>query len=153
MTNMDKRKWRQSQFWNWTPVLVWMTVIFLLSSDYFSAASTTPLIARFLFALFPHLADFHVENAVSVIRKLGHLSEYFILAVLIMRAIQGQLTGQTAKPLILWSISLTVIYAVSDELHQFFVPSRTASLHDVIIDAAGGIMGTLWFHLRNGGKR
>lgn len=129
-----------------------MAVIFFLSSDYFSAANAAPFMKRLLSALFPHLADPHVENLVWILRKLGHVSEYFILAILLMRALESQFSEPSPKHLIIGSMSLTVIYAASDELHQAFVPSRTASLTDVLIDALGGIMGTLWLHRRNGGQ-
>lgn len=138
---------------NWVAVLIWMGVIFLFSSDYFSAANTTPFIVPILSDLFPDLTAHHIENIISIIRKLGHVSEYFLLAILLMRALKGQFIGQPAKRRIVWSISLAVIYAVSDELHQAFVPSRTASLVDVMIDSFGGIIGSLGFHLRNRDNR
>jgi VanZ family protein len=134
---------------NWVPVMVWMAVIFLFSSDYFSAENTTPLIAPILSNLFPDLAAPHIENIALMIRKLGHLSEYFILAFLLMRALNVEFAERSARQRILWSLIFIVVFAASDELHQAFVPSRTASVGDVIIDTLGGICGTLWFHVRN----
>jgi VanZ family protein len=133
---------------DWAPVLVWMTVIFLFSTDYFSATNTVPFIAPLLSNLFPELATGHLENIILLIRKLGHFSEYSILALLLMRALNAEFAEQSAKSRINWSIALVVIYAVSDEWHQAFVPSRTASPWDVLIDLLGGICGTLWFHRR-----
>ena len=77
-------------------------------------------------------------------RKLGHWTEYFILAVLTMRALRKE-TGKNwelrhAVPTLIFIL----IYALSDELHQVFVPSRTASFGDVMIDVLGGICGILW---------
>ena len=43
-----------------------------------------------------------------------------------------------------WSVTFVVLYAVSDEFHQAFVPSRTAHINDLLIDVLGGICGTLW---------
>ena len=133
---------------NWAPVLVWMTVIFLFSTDYFSSTNTAPFIAPFLSNLFPDLAKGHIESIVMLMRKLGHFSEYCILALLLMRALNAEFAEQSAKSRINWSIALVVIYAVSDELHQAFVPSRSASPWDVLIDSLGGICGTLWFRRR-----
>ena len=133
---------------NWAPVLVWMTVIFLFSTDYFSSTNTAPFIVPLLSNLFPDLATGHIESIVMLMRKLGHFSEYCILALLLMRALNAEFAEQSAKSRINWSIALIVIYAVSDELHQAFVPSRTASPWDVLIDSLGGMCGTLWFHRR-----
>jgi VanZ family protein len=49
----------------------------------------------------------------------------------------------------LWSVTWAVIYAVSDEWHQSFVLSRSATVADVIIDAIGAVCGALAFYLRN----
>lgn len=133
---------------NWVPVLVWMTVIFLFSTDYFSSTNTAPHIAPLLSILFPQLAPEHIESIDLLMRKLGHFSEYCILALLLMRALNAEFAEQSAKSRINWTIALVVLYAVSDELHQVFVPSRTASPWDVLIDSLGGICGTLWFHRR-----
>lgn len=134
---------------NWAPVLAWMAVIFLFSSDYFSSENTTPFIAPILSNLFPDLEAPHIENITLMIRKLGHVSEYFILALLVMRALSTEFVGRGGRQRILWSLVFVIVYAASDELHQSFVPSRTASLTDVLIDSLGGICGTLWFYSRN----
>ncbi|HEX2929221.1 MAG TPA: VanZ family protein [Candidatus Binatia bacterium] len=149
MIPSHKPKSFRNRILTWTPVLVWMAVIFLFSSEYFSAENTTPLITPILSNLFPDLAAPHIENIALMIRKLGHLGEYFILAFLLMRALNVEFVEHTANWRILWSLIVVVSYAASDEMHQAFVPSRTASLGDVIIDTLGGICGTLWFHVRN----
>jgi len=74
---------------NRAAVLVWMIVIFIFSTDSFSSARTTPIIAPFLSSLFPSLTEAHIENIGLLLRKLGHWSEYFILAVLLMRALRA----------------------------------------------------------------
>ena len=103
---------------NWAAVLVWMIVIFIFSTDHFSSARTTPVIAPFLSNLFPGLAEAHIENIGLSLRKLGHWSEYFILAVLLMRALSGEFSRLGAKRLMLWSVAFAVMYAVSDELRS-----------------------------------
>ena len=134
---------------NRAAVLAWMIVIFIFSTDYFSSARTTPIIAPLLSSLFPGLTEAHMENMGLLLRKLGHWSEYFILAVLLMRALRAEFPGSSAKREIIWSVAFAVIYAVSDELHQSFVPSRSASAVDVSIDAIGAICGTLFSYRRN----
>ena len=134
---------------NRAAVLAWMIVIFIFSTDYFSSARTTPIIAPLLSSLFPSVTEAHIENIGLVLRKLGHWGEYFILAVLLMRALRAEFPGSSAKREIIWSVVFAVIYAVSDELHQSFVPSRSASAVDVSIDSIGAICGTLFSYRRN----
>lgn len=67
-----------------------------------------------------------------VLRKLAHAVEYAILAALLLRALR-------APPA--WA--LAVVYAVSDELHQHFVPGRAGRPLDVAIDATGALVGVL----------
>jgi VanZ family protein len=119
---------------HWAAVFAWMVVIFIFSTDYFSDARTTaPLLG-------PTIS--------FVIRKLAHWSEYFILAVLLMRALNARSGGFIAKRHMLWSVIWAVIYAVIDEWHQSFVLSRQARVADVIIDAFGAVCGTLAWYWR-----
>src|SRR5262245_56592545 len=141
------------RFLSWAPVLAWMAVIFLFSSDYFSSENTTPLIAPILSNLFPNLGAPHIENIVQMMRKLGHLSEYFILGLFFMRALNAEFADRSGRQQILWSLVFVIVYAASDELHQAFVPSRTACIGDVGIDGLGGICGILWFHVRKRDKK
>lgn len=77
-------------------------------------------------------------------RKFGHWTEYFVLAVLMLRALRNE-TGKTWELRhAVYTLVFILLYALSDELHQTFVPSRTASFGDVMIDVLGGICGILW---------
>jgi VanZ family protein len=87
-----------------------------------------------------------------LIRKLGHLVEYFVLSILMLRALRQEITNKLAPRHLVLGLSLTALYAISDELHQALVPNRSASSIDVLIDVVGGICGTLWFRLRSLGK-
>ncbi len=71
-----------------------------------------------------------------ILRKIAHMTEYFILVFLLYRAFRGSFNLATFY-LILWSFSLSFLYAVSDEVHQAFVPQRYSSPLDVFIDIAG----------------
>lgn len=128
---------------SWAPVVVWMIVMFNFSTDAFSSAHTTPYLSK----LFPRLPAAHIEIIMLAIRKLGHWSEYFILAWLLMRALNREFSGYSATRRMMWSVVLAVVYAISDELHQSFVPSRDARAMDVMIDALGAICGTLTSYL------
>jgi VanZ family protein len=71
--------------------------------------------------------------------KLLHALAYAVLAMLVFRALDT--TGWTNRPhLLFWgSLAATVAYGISDELHQAFVPARSAEILDVAADAAGAL--------------
>lgn len=74
-----------------------------------------------------------------VLRKMAHMAEYFILALLSYRAFNGSF-NLASFYLIFWSFILSFLYAVSDEIHQAFVPTREASIGDILIDTLGIIV-------------
>ncbi len=124
------------------PLLLWMLIIFSWSTDFGSSQHTGSLIDR-IFATVPVLRELpaHViEGFKYSIRKTAHISEYAILAVLASRAIRRGRTATTAKDI--WMpVLLCFLYASTDEYHQSFVPSRFASIYDVMYDTFGGIVG------------
>jgi len=69
---------------------------------------------------------------------MGHVVEYFILSLLILRGIRAGKTG-THLGWALAAIAMVGCYAALDEFHQSFVPGRTAAVSDVLIDTAGGV--------------
>ncbi len=71
-----------------------------------------------------------------ILRKIAHMIEYFILVFLFYRAFRGSF-DLTTFYLILWSFSLSFLYAVSDEIHQYFIPTRYCRVADILIDTAG----------------
>ena len=127
-------------------VAAWMAVIFTFSTDAFSEAHTTPIIGPLLSTLFPNLSPGHLVNVAMLVRKLGHLSEYFILALLLRRAFDDQAVAQPEKHRAFYTVLIATLYAISDEWHQSFVPSRTSSAQDVLIDAIGAICGVCVYH-------
>jgi VanZ family protein len=134
---------------NWALVILWMILIFSFSTQPFSSEKSTPFLAAVLADLLPHGLARHMETIVYLIRKLSHWSEYFILGILLMRAVKAQIPRQPSLRRMLWSILLATFYAVTDEYHQTLVPGRSANLLDVVIDSFGALCGTLWCHLRN----
>jgi len=105
---------------HWLPVVAWAALIFTLSS-------------------IPHLGtDLGIWDL--ILRKCAHMTEYAILALLLVRAI-----GREAP-----ALALGILYAASDELHQSFVRGRHASPIDVAIDTVGLLIGLLvWRRLQS----
>ncbi|MGH7870749.1 MAG: VanZ family protein [Candidatus Binatia bacterium] len=136
----------------WLPALLWAGVIFFFSTELFSSDHTSVVVGPLLGALLPNLSVQDVEFFHTVVRKVGHLSEYFILTVLLIRALANENGGETKPRHLLISLAIASLYAISDEFHQSFVPSRGASVVDVLIDTCGGISASVWFYLRKRGK-
>jgi len=119
-----------------------MLLIFMGSTDVLSAEHTSRFLVPFLRWLDPHISLAAINSIQSVIRKVGHLIEYAILAALFWWALRGGTNLGTKMSLlfiVVWF--LCGVFAVSDEFHQSFVPSRTASPHDVLIDICGALIG------------
>ena len=101
----------------WLPVAAWAAVIFALSS-------------------IPHLGS-GLGLWDLLLRKLAHMAEYAVLGFLLARALE--VDG--------WAIGAGIAYAVSDELHQSFVPGREGAPLDVAIDAVGVAIGVTAFRI------
>lgn len=136
----------------WWPAGLWACVIFLLSTESFSARHTAAVIERIVAWLFPFLTAVQVHEIHRYIRKTAHFVEYFIFCLLIYRGVRGGRTGWR------WSWALTALfiaagYSALDEVHQAFVAGRQASPFDSLIDSAGAFVAFaalwLWFHSRS----
>ena len=103
---------------HWLPVAAWASLIFAFSAQ----------------ADLRFLPD---DAADFVLRKLGHMGIFGILALLVWRALAG--TTAWRRPWA-WALVVTVVYAASDEIHQGLVVGRHPSPVDVGIDAIGALV-------------
>jgi VanZ family protein len=128
----------------WLPVLIWLGLIFVGSTDTLSAEQTSRFLVPFLRWLDPQISVATIAAVHLTVRKLGHITEYAILAMLLWRALRRG-TRLQAKMSILFLLAwlAAAIFAVIDEFHQSFVPSRTASPVDVMIDICGAMIGLI----------
>jgi VanZ family protein len=134
----------------WLPPLVWMAVIWTLSSDTGSAEHTSRFFLPLLRWLAPWASPAHIELGHLLVRKLGHVVEYAVLSALWFRALRGERRlAPIPSASAAWLVSLT--WAVLDEVHQSTVASRTASGVDVLVDAAGATLALLAARLMNMG--
>ena len=130
-----------------------MLIIFGWSTDAGSAEHTRSALEKLL-AVMPFLRDMSPAQILSVdyaIRKMAHVTEYAILAVLAHRAIQQDkrfvMDGRLLLPVVIGAV-----YAATDEYHQSFVASRWPSFGDVLYDTFGGVLGTVasvWYRVRS----
>jgi VanZ family protein len=132
---------QRAQKWFYiAPLVAWMLIIFFSSSDAGNADNTHSLIRRLIELISPEQArniSSATLNVVNlVVRKAAHVTEYAILTLLAVRAIQwGEPTLKRSA--FFGAFFLSAAYACGDEFHQRFVASRSSSPIDVAIDLAG----------------
>lgn len=110
---------KQCSLAGWLPVIFWMAVIFYFSDQ-------------------PDLKSGLPGDWDFILRKLAHITEYFILTLLLARALAGEKISKS-RALIFAGLA-ALLYAVSDEIHQLFVFGREGSVKDVVIDGVGIII-------------
>ncbi|HYK64023.1 MAG TPA: VanZ family protein [Patescibacteria group bacterium] len=115
----------------WIPVILWGALIFTLSTSTFSAVNTSKIIDPILRLLIPGVTAPAVDVGHMLVRKAAHFTEYGILFWLLVRGPMAE------RPYL--ALMLCVVYALTDEGHQVFVPGRTASLYDVALDSSGAL--------------
>lgn len=143
---MNSRK-RGVVFLSWFFVALWMLFIYLLSAQVGEQSSElsggfVEFVGVFVRVFSPNASD---ETIHVLVRKFAHMTEYAILAILLINALRQHIS----KKQLIYFISFGVasLYAVTDEIHQVFVPGRTGSLMDVLIDSIGVILGITFFEL------
>ena len=109
---------RRSLLLGWLPLVTWAALIFALSAQ-------------------PNLRFAPDAGLDFVVRKLGHMGVFGILALLLWRALAVTTAWRRQWA---WAFAFTVLYAASDELHQGFVAGRHPSATDVGIDATGALI-------------
>ena len=122
-------------------VVFWMAIIFKLSaqpgeqSNPLSTKVTTIIVS--LAKLFR--PDVNVLTLNHFIRKCAHFLAYLVLGIIVLFAMRR--IGLMGKQGIGFTLLLCISYAITDELHQAFVPGRTPKLLDVLIDSSGASLG------------
>ena len=128
----------------WLPLLIWLGVIFVGSTNLMSAEQTSRFIVPFLLWLKPGMSPHTIWVVLVVMRKCAHVTEYAILALLLWRALRS-IPALSMKMSISFGAVLigSALFAATDEFHQSFVKSRTASVDDVLLDVGGVLLGLL----------
>jgi VanZ family protein len=121
------------------PLVAWLAFISYASSDSFNAGNTSRIIGPLVLWLFPNASSETLATIHLITRKIAHFTEYAILGFLAARAFRTSPRSAIRDRWFLISATLIVVYALMDEYHQSFVPSRTASVFDSLIDMVGGL--------------
>ena len=138
---------RPSRVWRYAPLVLWIMFISFASTAEFSSINTSRFIGPLLLWLFPDLSESRLAAIHFLIRKASHFTEYAILALLARRAFVTSSRAFIHRRWFELGLLLVTCYALLDEFHQSFVPSRTASIYDSALDVAGGLTVLLIFKL------
>lgn len=128
---------RRGALWYWAPLAVWLAAIFFFSTDAMSSEHTSRFVEPLIRRLLPGASPRTVYAIHVAVRKLGHLTEYGLLALLAFRSARA---GRAEPLRARWAwtaFAVASCYALVDEYHQTFVRSRTGDFHDVLVDMAG----------------
>ncbi len=123
-----------------------MTGIFIGSTDALSSRRTSRILGPLLRWFFPDIPPETLDAVQWGVRKLGHCTEFGILALLFwlaLRAGQWRRTDPWDRRSVWVGWLLAAVYAVSDEWHQSFVSTRQGQAMDVLIDASGAAVALL----------
>lgn len=131
------------------PLAAWLVFISYASSDSFNAGNTSRIIGPLVLWLFPNTSPETLTVIHLITRKVAHFTEYAILAYLAARAFRTSPRPALANRWFIAALALVVAYALLDEYHQSFVPSRTGTIYDSFIDIAGGLTALLIVQLRH----
>jgi VanZ family protein len=124
----------------WLPPLGWGTLIFIGSTNVLSAEHTSRFLIPLLHWLWPTISSAMIVEIHFALRKLGHLTEYGVLAALLWRALRLSIGNASRARVASIALALAAAFAASDEFHQSFIPSRTAAPSDVLIDCCGAAL-------------
>ena len=122
------------------PAIAWMLVIFGASTEIGSSEHTSRFLIPILHWINPHISGVGVARAQLLVRKAAHVTEYAVLALLLLRAFRWQAQATFVRQAAIVLI-VAAVYAATDEFHQSFAGTRTASLRDVMIDCCGAALG------------
>ena len=132
----------------WIAVVLWMALIFSFSME--TAAESSESSGGFIRSLLETFdRDFltlsadgqhaKIESLSYIVRKSAHFCIFGMLGFLVTSAVSTH--GLSPKKTALFSLGICALYAVSDEIHQYFVPGRACMLRDMLIDTCGASCG------------
>ena len=136
--------WMKSFLKYWLPLLIWIGVIFVSSTNVMSVPHTSRYTIPVLLWLKPGMTPETIWVIIVFIRKCVHVTEYAVLALLLWRALRSLPILRTKTLMVFGAVLLgCAMLAASDEFHQVFVKSRTPAVRDVFLDVTGAVLGLL----------
>jgi len=132
---------RGAWFWvkTWLPVLLAILMIAVESTEWLGADNTSGPLRAVWQAIFGHVSNREWQIIHHYLRKTGHFIGYGLVGLAWLRAWWMTLPKSHFLTDAVLALLGTALIAASDEFHQSFVPNRTASPWDVLIDCSGAI--------------
>jgi VanZ family protein len=126
----------------WIAACLWLGLIVAESTTFASAANTGHILYPLLHLLFG-VTKAHFPTWHFFIRKSGHFIGYFTLSLLLFRSWRATFPIAGVNWTIKWasiSFFMTALVASLDEWHQTFLPGRTGTIHDVVLDSTAALI-------------
>jgi len=144
-----RRNINQKAILRWGLVFAWMLVIFMLSAQISSESSDlssgiTKFVLNIINRLLPRI-EIDLNAFSHFIRKSAHFIAYLILGILSLHAIDEE--KNQAMTWMIKALLICVLYAMSDEFHQLYVPGRSGEMKDVLLDSTGSLVGIIGYFL------
>ncbi|WP_461207185.1 VanZ family protein [Clostridium sp. DL1XJH146] len=134
---------------SWMAVILWMVLIFKLSSQVADTSNglSKGITAKVIAIIESVVSNVHLDMDTfnHIVRKNAHFFAYFILGILAINAMRS--IGKVLWSDVVITILFCVFYAMSDEIHQFYVPGRGPQIKDVFIDSMGALCGIIIYLL------
>ena|SRR5258706_3261527 len=117
---------------------LWLAIVLFLGASYFSTQTTAVFALPVLKLLAPHASLRQLHLVHNGLRKLVHVSEYAILALLWFKA--WVLSARRTPRVAAWiALSVCLLCAFADEAHQSMLPMRTGSARDFVVDSLAAV--------------
>ena len=128
-------------------LILWMGLIFSFSNQTGTSSSSlsTKVLTRIAITIDKDMTDEEIDEFVDkysfIIRKVAHLTIYFILGILAYINLKEYM--KVTPALVIYSIIFCLVYASTDEIHQLLVNGRSGNIYDVILDTCGSTLAIL----------
>jgi len=139
---MSNNRLRRLGYWIyvWAPVAIGIGVIVIESTEWFGADHTSRPLRHLYEYLFGHVSNVQWNHIHHYIRKTGHFFGYGFIGLAWLRAWWLTLPHSKFLPDALLALLGTALVASCDEWHQTFLPNRTGTPWDVLLDCTGAIV-------------
>lgn len=127
-------------------IIMWMATIFYFSNQPgVESGNTSGRVTKLIVSVSANITPSQEAHIDRIVRKIAHYGAYLLGGILLINYINTLSLEEKKK--ILYAIAIGMIYAGTDELHQYFVEGRSCMITDVFLDALGIATGVLAFWL------